>query len=88
MQSIRQCVKYLALYGKSTTNKIDILPYATKTINFIPTCNLHLSAICNVNLLKYDSPNGFLKHNETIFPPQKPGEERRPAVCHVIYKLY
>ncbi|XP_003700430.1 mitochondrial ribosomal protein L22 [Megachile rotundata] len=26
----------------------------------------------------------FLKNNETIFPPQKPGEERRPGyVCHM-----
>ncbi|XP_017886750.1 39S ribosomal protein L22, mitochondrial [Ceratina calcarata] len=27
---------------------------------------------------------GFLKYNDSVFPPQKPGEEKRPGyVCHV-----
>ncbi|XP_014482429.1 PREDICTED: 39S ribosomal protein L22, mitochondrial [Dinoponera quadriceps] len=85
MQNIRQCVKYLALCGKSVVNKTDIIPNAAKVTNFIPTCSLHLSsAICNKGAIKHEAPTGFLRYNETIFPPQKPGEERRPAyVCHM-----
>lgn len=87
MQNIRQCVKYLTLCGKSVINKTDILPNAARAINFIPTCSLHLSSTCNINFSKYKSPKVFLEYNKTIFPPQKPGEERRPAVCHVTYNI-
>ncbi|XP_068987392.1 large ribosomal subunit protein uL22m [Bombus flavifrons] len=31
-----------------------------------------------------ESNRGFLKYNKVVFPPQKPGEEKRPGyVCHV-----
>ncbi|KAG5324135.1 RM22 protein, partial [Acromyrmex heyeri] len=83
MQSIRQCVKQLASYNKSVINKTSILSSAT---NFArtPICNIHISAICRTDLSKYKTPTRFLDYNKTVFPPQKPGEERRPAyVCHM-----
>lgn len=87
MQNIRQCMKYLALCSKSAINKTCVLPNATRTTNFIPACSLHLSSTCNTNLRKYKSPTTFLEHNKTIFPPQKPDEAIRPAVCHVMYNI-
>ncbi|XP_011695642.1 PREDICTED: 39S ribosomal protein L22, mitochondrial [Wasmannia auropunctata] len=81
MQSIRQCVKHLASYGRSVVNRTNVLSSAT---NLAPICNFHTSSICEANLGKYEAPKGFLKYNETVFPPQQPGEERRPAyVCHM-----
>ncbi|XP_024872808.1 39S ribosomal protein L22, mitochondrial [Temnothorax curvispinosus] len=81
MQSIRQCVKHLALYGRSAINRTNILSNAT---NLAPACSFHISAICKGKLSNYEAPTGFLDYNKTIFPPQKPGEERRPAyVCHM-----
>jgi len=81
MQSIRQCVKHLALYGRSAVNRANILSTAT---NLVPTCSFHISAICRTNLGKYETPKRFLDYNETVFPPQQPGEKRRPAyVCHM-----
>lgn len=84
MQSIRQCVKQLASYSKSAINRTSILSSAT---NFArtPTCNIHISAICRTDLRNYKTPNRFLNYNKTIFPPQKPGEERRPAVSYIVY---
>lgn len=28
-----------------------------------------------------DDPKRWLANNDVIYPPQEPGEERRPAVC-------
>jgi len=28
-----------------------------------------------------DDPKRWLSYNDIIYPPQEPGEERRPAVC-------
>lgn len=28
-----------------------------------------------------DEPTRWLSYNDVIYPPQEPGEERRPAVC-------
>ncbi|XP_012531871.1 39S ribosomal protein L22, mitochondrial [Monomorium pharaonis] len=81
MQTIRQCVKYLASSGRSAINKTNIL---SSTTNLTPTCSFHISAICRTNLAKYELPQHFLDYNKTVFPPQEPGEERRPAyVCHM-----
>ncbi|XP_029171006.1 39S ribosomal protein L22, mitochondrial [Nylanderia fulva] len=83
MQSIRQCVKHLMFYGRFTLNKVGISPSTVNTFNLIPTYSFHLSAICNTNLKKYQKPRHFLSYNKTVFPPQKPDEERRPAyVCY------
>lgn len=82
MQSIRQCVKHLALYGRSAINRTNILSSVT---NLAPTCSFHISAICRSDLRKYQTPKGFLKHNTTIFPPQQPGEERRLAVSCIMH---
>ncbi|KYM92774.1 39S ribosomal protein L22, mitochondrial [Atta colombica] len=83
MQSIRQCVKQLASYSKSAINKTSILSSATNFTR-MPTCNVYISAICRNDLRKYKTPTKFLDYNKTVFPPQKPGEERRPAyVCHM-----
>ncbi|KAL0117839.1 hypothetical protein PUN28_008912 [Cardiocondyla obscurior] len=82
MQSIRQCIKHLVSYGKSATNRTNVLSTVT---NLTPACNFHISALRCKNELKDDKTNfHFLTYNESIFPPQKPGEERRPAyVCHM-----
>lgn len=71
MQSIRQCVKYLAPYGTAA--------------NLIPACisprSFHLSSeLYKKSLSNYEAPTHFLDYNKTIFPPQKPDEEKRPAV--------
>jgi hypothetical protein len=79
MQSLRQCVRQLALFGKSTVNRTNVLPDITKTLNFIPICSFHISSIQNKKS-GFDGPKHFLEYNDTIFPPQKPDEERRPAV--------
>ncbi|KAL6267429.1 hypothetical protein P5V15_000505 [Pogonomyrmex californicus] len=77
MQSIRQCVRHLVSYSKSIVNRANILSTAT---NLAPTCSFHISAICH----KDQVPKKFLNYNKTVFPPQKPDEERRPAyVCHM-----
>lgn len=81
MQSIRQCVKHLALYGRSAINRTNIL---SSGINLAPACSFHISAICRTNLRKYEVPTKFLEHNKTVFPPQQPGEERRPAVSYIM----
>lgn len=81
MQSIRECIKHLALYSRSVVNRPNILSSVT---NLAPACSFHTSAICRANLSKYRAPTRFLNNNKTIFPPQQPGEERRPAVS---YKL-
>jgi len=77
MHSLRQCVRQLALFGRSM-NRTNVLPDIMKTLNFIPTCSFHISSIQNRN--RFDAPTHFLEYNDTIFPPQKPNEERRPAV--------
>jgi len=83
MQSIRQCVKHLTMYaGKSAINRTNILSSA---INLMPICGFHISATCckSNSLSKYKTPSKFLDYNKTIFPPQQPDEERRPAVSHI-----
>ncbi|XP_011882737.1 PREDICTED: 39S ribosomal protein L22, mitochondrial-like [Vollenhovia emeryi] len=81
MQSIRQCVRNLALCGRSAINRTNVLSTAT---SLAPARGFHVSATCSTNLRNYRPPKGFLKYNRTVFPPQKPDEERRPAyVCHM-----
>ena len=84
MQSIRQCVKQLASYSKSAINKTSILSSATNFAR-MPTCNVHISAICRSDLRKHKTPTKFLDYNKTVFSPQEPGEERRPAVSYIMY---
>lgn len=85
MQSIRHCVKHLALYGRSVTNKTNILSSVT---NLAPAWDFHVSVRHRTNLTKYEAPKGFLKYNESVFPPQKPGEEKRPAVSCIMQIYY
>lgn len=84
MQSIRQCVKHLALFGRIAINGVNTPSNTVKILN-LPTCSFHLSSICRIKIPEPQSPKGFLRHNETIFPPQKPDEERRPAVNLLCY---
>lgn len=84
MQSIRQCVKQLAFFGRIAINGVNISSNTVKILN-LPTCSFHLSSICRIKFPQIQSPKGFLRHNETIFPPQKPNEERRPAVSLLCY---
>lgn len=85
MQSIRQCMKQLTLYGRAAVNKTDILSSAAKTLSLTPTCSFHSSICLSTNLSKYHPPRAFLRHNRTVFPPQKPDEEKRPAVSYIYY---
>lgn len=39
------------------------------------------------NLLADNDPKNWLSYNDTVYPPQEPGEERRPAVCYLILKF-
>ncbi|KYN04531.1 PREDICTED: 39S ribosomal protein L22, mitochondrial [Cyphomyrmex costatus] len=85
MQSIRQCVKQLASYSKSAINRTSLL-LSTTNFTQIPTCSVHVSSIlCKNNFGNYkEGCTKFLDYNNTVFPPQQPGEERRPAyVCHM-----
>jgi len=34
---------------------------------------------------KNDDPKRWLSYNDVIYPPQEPGEERRPAVCTIVF---
>lgn len=79
MQTIRQCVRNVALYSRFIVNKTDVSNVA-KTLNLISTCSFHLSSICGKHTPDFKTPTHFLDYNKIIFPPQKPGEERRPAV--------
>lgn len=89
VQSIRQCVKHLALYGRAIVNNTDVLSSTAKTLTLVPTCSFHLSSglYKSNSLSKYKAPTVFLRHNRTIFPPQKLDEERRPAVSCIMQKL-
>jgi len=78
MHSLRQCLRQLALLGRSTMNRTNVLPDIRKTLNFIPIYSFHVSSIQNKST--FEGPTHFLKYNDTIFEPQKPNEERRPAV--------
>lgn len=80
MQSIRQCVKHLAFYGRSAINGTNIPSNTVKILN-LPTCSFHLSSIlCRGKVPNFESPKLFLRYNKKIYPPQKPDEKRRPAV--------
>ncbi|OAD59380.1 39S ribosomal protein L22, mitochondrial [Eufriesea mexicana] len=71
MQSIKQCVQ------KLVSSKI----FNPNNPNY--SCNIQRSYY----YFKDEGENkkeGFLKYNSVVFPPQKPGEEKRPGyVCHV-----
>ncbi|XP_076754092.1 mitochondrial ribosomal protein L22 [Xylocopa sonorina] len=70
MQCIRQCVQ------RFTSNKI----LNPNNSNFLPCIQRSYFGYIEEKKEKTD----FLKYNDTIFPPQKPGEEKRPGyVCHV-----
>ncbi|EZA49368.1 hypothetical protein DMN91_009478 [Ooceraea biroi] len=82
MQSLRQCVTQLAVFGRPMLNRTNALPSTVKPLNLIPACSFHVSLIFNDK--RTQGPTRFLNHNKTIFRPQKPDEERRPAyVCNM-----
>ncbi|KOC62734.1 39S ribosomal protein L22, mitochondrial [Habropoda laboriosa] len=70
MQGIQQCAQRFISNKLFNTNKINCLCSIQRLFNgYIPKNN--------------DKDRNFLKYNEVIFPPQKPGEEKRPGyVCH------
>lgn len=37
-------------------------------------------------LAKEDKPSRWLSYNDVIYPPQEPGEEKRPAVSTFVWK--
>ncbi|XP_076643436.1 mitochondrial ribosomal protein L22 [Halictus rubicundus] len=80
MQCIRQNIR-LVSNKLSSVNVSNCLFDAWEPVSVISSRNIHGSS---PTLRDFDGPVKFLEHNKTIFPPQKPGEERRPGyVCHV-----
>lgn len=67
MQTIRQCVQRFISSNIFNGNNSNCLSSIQRSYY-------------GYNGDKADNAKGFLKHNETIFPPQKPGEEKRPGV--------
>lgn len=68
MQSLRKCFQSFL-----TTHKPNISNLAlTRTL-------IHTSPRLNEEEIK-EGPRKWLTGNDVVFPPQKPGEERRPAV--------
>ena len=78
MLSIRQYAQ------RFISNKI----FNTNNSNYLPSIQQR-----SLNWFKEedeDDDKGFLKYNKTIFPPQKPGEPKRPGVslfC-IVKQLY
>lgn len=69
MQRIKQCVQQFIPNGVFGTNNLNCLFTIQRTF---------------YGYKEKDQKSKFLKHNKTIFPPQKPDEERRPGyVCHM-----
>ncbi|KAH0555429.1 39S ribosomal protein L22, mitochondrial-like [Cotesia glomerata] len=78
MQSLRNCLSKLLRTEFNLKLKTKLLPAA-----------LHSSPVNKLYSLEdneadKDGPRKWLKYNEIVLPPQKPGEARRPAyICHV-----
>lgn len=57
----------------SYNNLRECVTLLTPKTNFSTSSNL---------LDKPDGPKNWLKYNDIVYPPQEPGEEKRPAVCY------
>ncbi|XP_015596830.1 39S ribosomal protein L22, mitochondrial isoform X2 [Cephus cinctus] len=85
MQSLTSCVQRLALCGKLTMNNQLLISNVGRVLGAPQSSHIHTSLPIQGSWLDYTKgPQKWLKHNRTIFPPQSPDEERRPAyVCHM-----
>ena len=55
----------------------------SKHLSGLPSClqsQIHTSPSLQAFYNPRDGPKKWLRHNKTIYPPQAPEEERRPAV--------
>ncbi|XP_015126116.1 39S ribosomal protein L22, mitochondrial [Diachasma alloeum] len=83
MQSLRRCIQTLTSTCKFNVNNVTL----TRT-TVTPASSIHTTP---ARLYEdedheddYDGPKHWMEYNEKIFPPQAPGEPRRPAyVCNV-----
>ncbi|XP_054001324.1 39S ribosomal protein L22, mitochondrial [Hylaeus anthracinus] len=78
MQSIKQCLRF-TLSNTFGLNNSNCSSNILKSLYMVPSSNIHGSSALHV-----EEKKTFLQYNKVIYPPQKPGEERRPGyVCHV-----
>lgn len=45
------------------------------------TCKSDFGTSSSLQIYKDEKPKKWLLYNNVVYPPQEPGEERRPAVC-------
>lgn len=56
------------------------IPMISQTNQLINSKNFHTSSAATMAFIPKDGPQKWPTYNKKIFPPQSPGEERRPAV--------
>lgn len=74
------------------TNKLTIFSHSKLplSLNNFQKCVVLLtpktdfSTSSNVLAKSDDKPSKWLSYNDIVYPPQEPGEEKRPAVCYLI----
>ncbi|XP_023702237.1 39S ribosomal protein L22, mitochondrial [Cryptotermes secundus] len=60
-------------------NSVNLQPYLPA-----PIATIHTNSSLNAGISKHGGPKKWPEHNEKIYPPQAPEDERRPAyVCHM-----
>lgn len=73
----------LCNYNRVLLSKIDRFLGLT-----VFECNkLHTSSALSA-IATTQNPRGWLKYNKKVYPPQKLGEEPRPAVSSICLSLY
>lgn len=75
MHCVKQCVQRFASTNIFTANNANCLSGTLQLFNGIPCSNVR-----NVSNTLKGKKYKFLSYNDVIFPPQKPGEEKRPGV--------
>lgn len=63
----------ISIFGK-------IIPHVSPAISVFAAKSFHLTSSVNAWNARKGDPKKFLEYNKVIYPPQAPGEERRPAV--------
>ncbi|XP_078051021.1 mitochondrial ribosomal protein L22 isoform X2 [Augochlora pura] len=81
MQCTRQGIRLIS-HQLSGVNISNCLSNAQKPLIAISSHNIH--GFSPILYQGVKTPKKFIDYNKIIFPPQKPGEERRPGyVCHM-----
>ncbi|XP_063979663.1 large ribosomal subunit protein uL22m [Diachasmimorpha longicaudata] len=84
MQSLRRCIQTVTSACKFNVNSVSL----TRT-TVIPAGSIHTTPARRFlededHERDYDGPKHWMDYNKKIYPPQAPGEPRRPAfVCNV-----